>query len=985
MSIKWLTPAGSLGTITERIPIEIPLSAASTDGVVTLELIAGSLPRGLRLDNSTIKGSPVEVRVFTTNKFVVRANDGINIQDRTFSISVDGSDSPEWITREGFLNVGQGENYFVLDNAWVDFQLEATDTDLTAGDTLEYFLAPMGGQLPPGLTLSNSGRISGFTDPIFAIDYQNQTGAFDTTGYDIAPLDAFNTNSNGFDSFFYDTLTFDYNEPSIVPRRLSRAYSFIVWVSDLLNDPVERLFSIWVVTEEFLKSDNNIVQVDTNLFRSDNDGSRIPYWITESNLGVFRANNYVTIYLDVYDPPSLPGTIAYFLLPTNAGAYQLNNSNQITQSRYEISGVLPFFNYTLTGSWNAQKKYIASDAVTLSNQNQLYSSVDTWVCLKENTNIEPNEGEFWTNKGLNTNTQTFTPNVLQWTTVVPETVSLIPPGLELDTITGELAGRVPYQSAITKSYQFTMQAVSFQANLANINYVLVGDWSSLTTYKENQAVRYKGFIFIALYENTGIIPTEESGIWKPGETTSEKLFTVDVIGEIESNIVWISDANVGTIKPNQASELFVKAETSNYGGKVIYELVSGNLPPGLTLISTGEIQGKPKQFSDANGKGLTRFFDSTAPIENRFDISFDQKTTSFDQEFKFGIKARDTANFAESIKEFHIKVLSETTNTFANLYIKAFPSKQKRLDWGSFISDFDIFRPTEIYRNGDLNFGIQKEIKILLYAGIESADAVKFIQAMSRNHYRKQLRFGEVKSAIAKDPVTQQVVYEVVYVEIVDDYEVRNTSISQTVQLRDNSKSKVLISYDTLSVDSNIPFVSDSDHQRVFPNSIRNMRSRIKPVGLRDREFLPLWMRSIQVGTSVEPGFVKALVLCYVLSGASEKTISRIKASDFDFKSIDFTVDRYVIDIVNNQIQDQYLAFPQRDILNKLSNSSVAISALPPAIAPTVRVTFDSSSAIFDSTSLTFDSEFLIEDPINTFDNNSAKFDSVTLTFNQGQ
>lgn len=917
MSIKWVTPVGSLGTITERIPIEIPLSATSTDGAIIFELIAGNLPRGLRLNNGIIKGSPVEVRVFTTNKFVVRANDGVSIQDRTFNISVDGSDSPDWITREGFLNVGQGENYFVLDNAWVDFQLEATDTDLTADDTLEYFLAPLGGQLPPGLTLSKSGKISGFTDPIFAIDYQDQSGAFDTTGYDIAPLDTYNTNSNGFDSFFYDTLTFDYNEPSITPRRLSRAYSFIVWVSDQLNDPVERLFSIWVVTEEFLKSDNNIVQVDTNLFRSDNDGSRIPYWITESNLGVFRANNYVTIYLDVYDPPSLPGTVAYFLLPTNAGAYRLNNSNQITQGRYEISGVLPFFNYALTGPWNTQRTYVVGDAVTLLNQNQLYSSVDTWVCLKENISVEPQEGEFWTNTDLNTNTQTFIPTVSQWTTVIPETVSKIPSGLELDTITGELAGRVPYQSAVTKSYQFTMQAVSFQANLANINYVLVGDWSSLTTYKENQAVRYNGFIFIALYENTGIIPTEESGIWKSGETTSEKLFTVDVIGEIESNIVWISNTDVGTIKPNQASELFVKAETSNYSGKVIYEIVSGDLPPGLTLVSTGEIIGKPKQFSDANGKGLTRFFDSTASIENRFDVSFDQKTTSFDQEFKFSVKARDTVNFAESIKEFRIKIVAESTNTFANLYIKAFPPKQKRLDWGGFISDYNIFRSNEIYRNGDLNFGIQKEIKILLYAGIESNDAVKFIQAMSRNHYRKQLRFGEVKSAVAKDPTTQQVVYEVVYVEIVDDYEINNTSISQTVQIRDNSKSKVLISYDNISVDSDIPFVSDSDYQRVFPNSIKNMRSRIKPVGLRDREFLPLWMRSIQVDTPVEPGFVKALVLCYVLPGASEKTISRIKASNFDFKSIDFTVDRYVIDIINNQIQDQYLAFPQRQLLNK--------------------------------------------------------------------
>jgi hypothetical protein len=41
------------------------------------------------------------------------------------------------------------------------------------------------------------------------------------------------------------------------------------------------------------------------LFQADGDGTRRPSWITESNLGRIRANNYVTIFLDVYDPPSL--------------------------------------------------------------------------------------------------------------------------------------------------------------------------------------------------------------------------------------------------------------------------------------------------------------------------------------------------------------------------------------------------------------------------------------------------------------------------------------------------------------------------------------------------------------------------------------------------------------------------------------------------------------------------------------------------------
>lgn len=816
--ITWVTPAGNLagpgissgGIIVERVTIDIILNATSNVGPIQYSLIAGRLPRGLRLSGNSIKGSPTEVRKFTESRFVIRANDGIDIEDRTFSLSVDGGDIPTWITREGFLKVGDGNAYFVLDNAYVEFQLEADDTDLNAGDVLEYYLAPMGGELPPGLSLSKDGVISGFTDPVFAIDYQeNTTGAYDTAGFDIVPLDVATARTNGYDSFFYDVTTFDYSENSKAPRRLSRFYTFIVSVTDGINE-VRRVFRIWVVTEEFLQADNTLLQVDTNLFQADNTGDRIPLWITESYLGRFRANNYVTIYLDVYDPPSLSGNISYFLLETNPDG----------------------------------------------------------------------------------------------------SPSLPPPGLELDTITGELAGRVPYQAAITKQYQFTMKAVNFPISLSSENYNLVGDWVSTRTYVANEAVRYQGLIYVCLQEHRNVVPID-GPYWNLGVATSEKTFTVDIIGEIESSIEWVSDSDRGSIKPNQPSRIFVEARSLLYGGKVVYEFVSGRLPPGLSLLSTGIIQGKVKQFADSSGLGLTRFFDNNGS-EITYNTTFDGSDTSFDQKFVFKIKARDAANFAESIKEFSITVIANNTKTFANLYVKAFQSKNKRLEWYNFITNSNIFRTNEIYRYGDPNYGVQSELKVLVFAGIESVGAVRYIQAMSRNHYRKQLRFGDVTYAVAKDLETQVPVYEVIYVNVVDEYEKNGKSISNTVQLSDTIESKVLVSYDAIKIDSNIPLVSDSDHQRIFPNSFKNMRSRIKSIGERDREFLPLWMRSIQPDNFVETGYVKSLVLCYVAPGKSEGVISRIKSSGFDFKSIDFTADRYLIDVLDGEIEDKYLAYPQR-------------------------------------------------------------------------
>lgn len=810
MAVKWTTPAGELATLIERVPIRIDLTAISDSAsAIVFTLISGRLPRGLKLIDSSIVGSPVEVNKFTTSKFVIRANDGVDIDDRTFSISVDGSDAPQWITREGFLNVGQGENYFVLDNSLIDFQLDAYDPDVIAGDVLEYYISPMGGELPPGLTLTKDGRITGYTDPIFSVEYGNAvSGAYDTAAFDIAPLDKPKGGITGFDSYLYDQEEFDFSELTQTPRRLSRAYTFVVSVTDGRNE-TKRLFRMWVVTEDFLKADNSILEVDTNLFRADNTALRVPLWITPSYLGRKRANNYLTVFLEVYESAGLDNNIVYFL---------------------------------------------------------------------ENKNPDLSD-------------------------------SILPPGMFIDQDTGEIAGRVPYQSAVTKSYTFTVSAVNFLQDVLIQSYTLKGNWSSTVNYLINDAVTYNGFVYICVRAHRNQIPTNDN-FWTSSVSVSTKTFTIDIIGEIESAILWKTDSNLGTIEPNKASTIVVEAESSFYGNTTSFDFVSGTLPPGLELLSTGIIQGKVKQFADSKGPGLTRFYDQTGSSRS-FDTTFDENITTFDRVFRFTINARDSARFAQSQRNFVLEVVTSNNTTFATIYLKAFQNKTKRSEWFNFITDSNIFRTEDIYRYGDPNFGVQTEIKMILFAGIESVEAVKYVQALSRNHYRKQIKFGDIKTAKAKDPESQEVIYEVVYVEIVDDFEKNGKSIAQTLQLPDNTNSRVLISYDSIKVDSDVPLVSDRDHQRIFPNSIKNMRKRVQALGDRDREYLPLWMRSIQDNTVFESGYVRALPLCYAKPGKSEAIASRIKLTGFDFKQIDFEADRYLIDTLNNELENKYLAFPQ--------------------------------------------------------------------------
>lgn len=810
MSISWQTPAGYLGLLVERQTVEIPIQATTTTGSLSFSIIAGQLPTGLRLDGNKITGAPVEVRVYTSNQFVIRADNGSEILDRTFTLDIDGSDIPKWLTEEGFLNVGEGDNYFVLDNSAVDFQLEASDTDETAGDQLEYYLVGAG-QLPPGLSLSSTGRITGFTDPIFSVVASNDvSGAYDTAAFDTFPLDKPLAQGNGFDSFTYDNQTYDYFEDTIQPKRISKFYTFLVAVSDGINE-VRRPFRIWVVTEEFLQSDNNIIQVDTNLFRADNSANRVPYWITGSELGRYRANNYIHLSLDVYDPISLPGSIIYRLLDTN------------------------------------------------------------------------NDG----------------------------TPSIPPTGLTFDSSTGDLSGYVPYQNQVTESYKFTVRAINFPLLLGNRQYNFRGNWEFRTTYAEYDIVDYDGLPYIAIRDSEGKIPETSPEFWELGVSTSDKTFNIDVIGELQSAIEYITESDLGTIIPNIPCQKSIVANNLLRQSNVILSLLSGSLPPGIELSSTGNLTGKVKQFADSNGPGLTRYFDDDSG-EQTFGTTFDSGNTTFDRKFTFTVRAVDSARSVEVDKEYFITVNDINDKSYANLYLLALQDKAKRLSWFSFTSDNNIFKPEEIYRSGDTNFGVNNELKVLLFAGIESKSAVEFVQALSRNHYIKRLQFGDVKSAIAKDPATQEILYEVVYVEIVDNLEKQGKSISDTVNLSNKIESKILVSYDAINISSDIPLVSDADHQRVFPNSIQNMRSRIRQVGDRFRDQLPLWMRTIQPNKNFEPGFVQCLEIAYTLPGKSLNVMNRIKASGFDFKLIDFQSDRYLIDALDGTFENKYIAFPQR-------------------------------------------------------------------------
>ena len=86
-------------------------------------------------------------------------------------------------------------------------------------------------------------------------------------------------------------------------------------------------------------------------------------------------------------------------------------------------------------------------------------------------------------------------------------------------------------------------------------------------------------------------------------------------------------------------------------------------------------------------------------------------------------------------------------------------------------------------------------------------------------------------------------------------------------------------------------------------------RKRIKELGLKERNYLPLWMRTIQDGEVQELDYVKAIPLCYCKPGMADDVLLNIKNRNFDFSQIDYVIDRYIIDSVTGYSADKYIVF----------------------------------------------------------------------------
>jgi hypothetical protein len=418
----------------------------------------------------------------------------------------------------------------------------------------------------------------------------------------------------------------------------------------------------------------------------------------------------------------------------------------------------------------------------------------------------------------------------------------LPTGLSIDINSGEIHGTLPSQSAIEVDYSFTVRA--------------------------NRVVA------------TGL------------NTFSERTFTMKVIGEIDIGINFTTPAIIGTLTADIPSTLSLDAVTEQANRVLSYTVTAGSLPTGITLSNAGNLIGTidASDFSDS-----TRSFTFTVTVSDQY------QTTATSKEFTLNIDIPFTEVEYGNMNGHATSFIDQ--NIFYNI-----------------AQDPSINSPEYIYRPEDSSFGMRLKPDMLMMSGLEAQTLTAFQEQMEQNHAPKTLYFGDLKTAIAKEDGV--VKYELVYIDIKDQMmNSKGEAVSSSIKLRDAIAKPILgprasstnasadyVDYE-VTTDGGLSFSTSGSKVRyanqlsadlgtithLYPNAVANMRSRMKSLGHKEWDYLPLWMKTTQVGDLAPLGYVMAVPICYCKPGTSALVKKRIEDKSLVFRNIQFIIDRYVV------------------------------------------------------------------------------------------
>lgn len=833
----WVTPSGTLGTVPNGEFYQLPLEVNSNlpGDTVTFKFVSGELPPGMQVvATGYLQGVPtlttsIAISTAESFRFTIRAtNSQGHVRDQAFNLSVTNVYGP--VVQPYAPTVYNLGSFF--DSNYYSQQLTVTEPNPNIVISWSYT-----GNLPPGVSLSSTGLLSGYILPT------KVTGAFGPAGYDAVTYTGPTVVAGNFiagQTYIIETVgstdftllgaqsnyvgvefvatgkgtgtgtAFISNQVGILEKQdldigpydfnqsnQTISYSFTIRAYDGANSDLQN-YTLTVVSRSGFTADNSNIFADNNFLTIDATNTYIPVLLNASKtLPTARAGSYYAFKFDGYD------------FQGDAITYSLSSQNG-TFDAY-VFDVDAGFDYGGTGPNNGPE---APPTPTTAGRGGVgFDSAGKAGLSKFNL-----------------------------------------PGLVLDAQTGWCYGKLDSQNTSYQTYSFGV----------------------LVSKIRNGIVYGSQPIF----------------------------FTLPVLGDVNNVINWITPPDLGTIDNGSVSEIVLEAKSVE-GKPLVYNLVDAagvpvRLPQGLELITTrqnnqylGLLSGRVS-FEAFSIDDYTTIFDGNKMTVDKVytftvQVSTDDATYNAD-----GTVSSPPTAFA--IQEFTLTLNIIDREPYDNLYLQALPAWDQRQIFNSVITNTEIFVPELIYRPNDPWFGVADKIEMLFLAGLQPDDLNTYANAIVENHYTKNYTFGNISTAAVLDS-NYNVKYEVVYVNLIDPEEL------STVKSAVGRRGPVL----ELDLTNTIvnPYIDTNGNQSkiAYPNSSENMIKQLtKNVGYYDQSSLPPWMTSNQPNLAnpnkfdTPIGFVKAVVLAYTIPGASKLIAYRLQNSGINFNSIDFTVDRYLVD-----------------------------------------------------------------------------------------
>jgi len=898
----WITPPGSLGTVPEGAFYQVPLQVDEPGGdPVYFRAIAGALPSGIECTaNGVIQGVPTNVvtvadeavvsGVNVTSKFAIRAYTtktvgGLTVinrlADRTFTLTVAGQNTPTWIT-PGATTLA---NVNITNNTGT---FTSSTANLTVGQVVNVsgsFTNASGNILVPTYTGSANYYVLSTSVPdsfVLIDDLENPVVLSNVVIANTAGGFVF----DAANSIVTRPLVLTVNQPVLITGNFAGTGSINAYSSNTTYYIKTTNSSNAFVLSSIVGGPNITTTAGTttgtnfsltnNIITSPGNTNGVTFSVSGALGNYFYTGQQLEpgIQLEYTNDNTtgIPPAITLFsgslppgltLSPTGliSGIIGLNpaislepgfdnspfDANTVDSNGYLLTAPFDFD----VASENANYEFtlkLTDGRVSVLRTFSMYVwststfNASTTEITADNTNLTVDISTYNTPVILNEQgsigtapNNTFFAYQFIGEDINGEDVGFqgysIPPGLTLDAQSGWLYGYLPNVGLTEQTYNFQVAAYT----IPNPTIISIAYRYSLT-----------------------------------------------ITGPISTNVTWITPSDLGTINNGDTSILYIEA-TTTANLPLQYRLESGSdsrLPQGLTLLPSGHIVGRVSFNTFALDDGNT---------------TFDSDTTTFDLTCTFTVNAYSINGYVSVSKTFTVKVVRKYNKPYENLYIECMPPVSDRSLIQSLVQNTIIFPPALIYRNDDANFGVANQVVYHHAYGLDPESVDTYVSALQLNHYWKNLTLGQVKTAQAVDPVTNEVIYEVVYSEVIDTL-VNNQGVSVGKE--------VVLPY----------AIEEQTIGTVYPNSLENMRDQVIDVVGQESNILPLWMQSVQTDGNVL-GFTPAWVIAYTLPGKSGQIQYNIQSQfGIQLNQVDFQADRYELDsalTVNwNATEQQWIPTP---------------------------------------------------------------------------